>query len=63
MHWKAELDLGTSVEHPFNCPIILNRQVKQSIGRSMGWTFENNMVDGLFYAALASRRAVHIPFV
>ena len=36
----------------------------QSIGRSMDWTLEDNMVDGLFFCAtLTGRRGGHTPFV
>ena len=36
----------------------------QSMGRSMDWTLEDNMVDGLFFwATLTGRRGGHIPFV
>jgi len=34
------------------------------MGRSMDWTLEDNMVDGLFfYATLTGRRGGHTPFV
>ena len=36
----------------------------QSMGRSMDWTLEDNMVDGLFFCAtLTGRRGGHTPFV
>jgi len=36
----------------------------QSIGRSMDWTLEDNMVDGLFLCAtLTGRRGGHTPFL
>jgi len=36
----------------------------QSMGRSMDWTLEDNMVNGLFfYATLTGRRGGHTPFV
>jgi len=47
----AALDLGTGVEQPFGCLIIQNRQAVQSMGRSMDWTLEDDMVDGLFFCA------------
>jgi len=48
IHCLAALDLGAGVEQPFNCLIVQNRQNVQSMRRSMEWTFEDNMVDGLF---------------
>ena len=61
--WLA-LDLGAGVEQPFDCRIVQNRQAVQSMRRSMDWTFEDNMVDGLFFCAtLTGRRDGHIPFV
>ena len=63
-HWLAALDLGAGVEHPVGCLIVQNRQAMQSMGRSMDWTMEDNMVDGLFFCAtLTGRRGGHIPFV
>ena len=35
----------------------------QSMGRLMDWTVEDDMVDGLFCAALTGRRGGHTPFV
>jgi len=36
----------------------------QSMGRSMDWTLEDNMVDGLFFCAtLTGRRGGHTPSV
>jgi len=59
----AALDLGEDVEQPFNCLIVQNRQAMQSMGRSMDWTVDDNMVDGLFFCAtLTGRRGDHIPF-
>jgi len=58
----AALDLGAGVEQPFGCFIVQNRQAMQSMGRSMDWTLEDNMVDGLFFhATLTGRRGGHIP--
>jgi len=55
--------LAADVEQPFNCLIVQNRQTMQSMGRSMDWTLEDNMVDGLFCATLTGRRGSHTPFV
>jgi len=64
IHCLAALDLGTGVEQPFGFLIVQNRQAMQSTGRSMGWTLEDNMVDGLFFCAtLTGRRGRHTPFV
>jgi len=60
----AALDLGADVEQPFNCPIVQDRQAVQSMGKSMDWTLEDNMVDGLFFcASVTGRRGGHTPFV
>ena len=60
----AAFDLGTGVEQPFDCFVIQNRQNMQSVGRSMDWTVEDDMVDGLFFCAtLTGRRWGHAPFV
>jgi len=59
-HCLAALDLGAGVEKPFGCLIVQNRQVMQSIRRSMDWTLEDNRVDGLFFCAtLTGRRGSH----
>jgi len=64
IHCLAALDLGAGVEQPFNCLIVQNRQNVQSMRRSMEWTFEDNMVDGLFlWVTLTGRRAGLTPFV
>jgi len=56
--------MGTVVEQRFDCLIIQNRQAVHSVGRSMDWTLEDNMVDGLFFCAtLTGRRGGHTPFV
>ena len=34
------------VKHPLGCLSVLNCQAMQSMGRSMDWTLEDNMVDG-----------------
>jgi len=55
----AALDLGAGVEQPFGCLIIQNSQAMQYMGRSMDWTLEDNMVDGLFFCAtLTGRRMI-----
>jgi len=59
----AALDLGSDVEQPFDCLNVQNRQAVQSMGRSMDWTMEDNMVDGLFCATLTDRKGSHTPFV
>jgi len=64
IHCLAALDLGTGVEYPFHRLIIQNRQAVQTMQRSMEWTFEDKMVDGLFFCAiLTSRRKGHTPSV
>jgi len=57
------LDLGAGVEQPFfNCLIVQNRQAVQSVRRSVDWTLEEDMVDGLFFCAtLTDRRGCHTP--
>jgi len=63
-HCLAARDLGAGVEQPFDCLFVQNRQVVQSMGRSMCWTLEDNMVDGLFFCAtLTGRKGGHTPFV
>jgi len=60
----AALDFEAGVEQPFGCLIVLNRQAVQSVGRSMDWTLEDDMVDDLFFCAtLTGRRGGHTPFV
>ena len=60
----AALDLGAGDEQPFDCLIVQNRQAMQSMGISMYWTLEGNMVDILFFCAtLTGRRWGHTPFV
>ena len=56
----ACVDVGTGVEQPFGCLIFQNRQ---AVGRSMDWTVEGDMVDGLFCATLTDHRGGHTPFV
>jgi len=58
------LELGSGVEQPFTCLIVQNRQAMQSMGRSMDWTLEDNMVYGLFFSAtLTGRRGDHVPYL
>jgi len=46
------------------CLIVQNRQAVQSMGRSMDWTLEDNMVDCLFFCTtLTGRRGGNTPFV
>jgi len=60
----AALDFGAGVEEPFRYLIVQNRQAVQSMGRSMDWTLEDDMVDGVFFCAtLTGRRGGHTPFV
>jgi len=59
----ARLDIGAGVEQPFGCLIVQNRQAMWSVGRSMDWTVEDDMVDGLLCATLTGRRGCHTPFV
>jgi len=60
----AALDLGPGVEQPFDCLIVQNRQTMQFMGRSMDWTLEDNMIDGLFFCTtLTGRRGGHTQFV
>ena len=64
IHCLTTLEFGAGVEQPFGCLIVQNRQAVQSVGRSMDWTLEDNMVDGLFFCAtLTGRRGGHTPFV
>jgi len=61
IHCLAALDFGACVEQPFGCPIVQNCQ---AVLRSMDWTLEDDMVDGLlFCATLTGRRGGHTPFV
>jgi len=63
IHCLATQDLWADIEQPFDCLIVQNRQAMQSMGRSMGWTLEDNVVDGLFFCAtLTGRRGGHSPF-
>ena len=51
IHWLAALEFGAGVEQPFHCLIVQNRHAVQSVGRSMDWTLEDDMVGGLFFCA------------
>jgi len=58
------LNFGAGVEQPFGFLIDQNRQAVQSMGRSMDWTLEGDMVDVFFFCAtLTGRRGGHTPFV
>jgi len=59
-HSLAAQELGTSVEQPFNCLIIQYRQAMQSMWRLMDWTFEDSVVDRLFFCVTLTgrRRAI-----
>jgi len=62
VHCLAALDLRADVEQPIDYLII--QKAVQSLGRSMEWTLEENMVNSLiFFAPLTSRRSTHTPFV
>jgi len=61
--WPA-LDLGACFEQPFDGLIVQNRQVVQSMERSMDWTLEDSMINSLFFCAtLTGLRGGHSPFV
>ena len=58
VHCLAAIDHGAGVEQLIDCLIIQSRQSMQSIGRSIDWTLEGNMVNALiFLATLTSRRS------
>jgi len=60
----AALDLGADVEQPVDCLIVQSRQAMQSMGRSMDWALEDNMVYGLFFCdARTGSRGGNTPFV
>ena len=64
IHCLAALNLGAGVKQPFDCLVVQNLQNVYSMGRSMAWTLEGNMVDGLFFCTtLTGRRGGHTPFV
>jgi len=63
-HCLAALGLGTGAEQQFCCLNVQNSQAMLFMGRSMDWTLEDNMVDGLFFCAtLTGRRGGHTSFV
>ena len=51
IRFLATLNLGASVEQPFDYLVIQNRQAMHSTGRSMDWKFEDNIVNELFLCA------------
>ena len=53
IHCMAALDLGAGVEQPID-----HHHLQQSMGRSMDLTFEDNMVDGLFFCATQAAEGV-----
>ena len=61
IHCLAALDFGAGVEQPFRCLIVQNRQAVQSMVRSMNWTLEDNMADGLFSCATLTGRRGGMP--
>ena len=63
-HCLDGLHLGADVEQSFDCLIVQNRQPMLSMGRSIDWTLEDDMVDGLFFCTtLTGRRGGHTPLV
>jgi len=57
-------DFRAGVEQPFGCLIIQKNQAMQFVERSMDWTLEDDMVNGLFFCiTLTGRRGGHTPFV
>jgi len=57
VHCLAALDLRGDVEQPMEAA----SQAEQSMGRSMDWTLEDNMVNNLiFFATLTGRKSDHI---
>jgi len=61
IHCLTAPDFGAGVEQPFGCFIVQNRQAVQSVGRSMDWTLEDDMVDGLIFCATLTGRRGGIP--
>jgi len=62
----ARVDFRVGVEQPFafGCLIVHNCQAVQSMGRSMNWTMEDDMIDVLFFCATPTdRRGSHTPFL
>ena len=62
VHCWAALNLGAGVEQPFDCLVAQNRHAGQSMGSSMDWTLEDNMVVGQFFHAThrPQRRPYHL---
>jgi len=59
----AALDLKTDVEQLFDCLIVKNRQAMQSMAKSMDWSLEDNVFNGLFVCAtLTGPRGGHTHF-
>jgi len=56
MHCLVLLDLETGVEQQFDCLIVQNLLVMQSMRRSMDLTLEDNVVDGLFFCTTLTGR-------
>jgi len=59
IHCSAALDLGAGVEQPFDCFVIQNYQAMGSMLRSMDWTMEDKMVNGLFFCTTLTTRRRH----
>jgi len=55
MHCLTALDFGAGVEQLFGCLIVQNGQAVQAMRRSVNWTLEDDMVDGLFCAPLTGQ--------
>jgi len=53
IHCLATQNLGAGVEQPLDCLTVQNRQDVESMERSMDWTLENKIVDGLFFSTCA----------
>jgi len=51
IHCLAALDRGAGVEQLIDCLISHHCQAVKSMGRSMDWTLEDNMVNSLFFSA------------
>jgi len=59
-HCLAALDLGAGVEQPLDSLIVHNRQGIQSMGRSIDWRLEDNMVNGLFFCVTITEAMPHL---
>jgi len=63
IHCLTGLDLVAGVDQ-IDCLVIQNCQAVPSIGRSMDWTLEDNMVGSLFFCATLTGRPIgQTPFV